>query len=593
MPILVGKTGLYTGKAIRVRRNVTFGFDRACDIPLSGEGIGKVHAILQFREGNVFIRDMGCMAGTYVSDRRVKEFKLKEGDRIEIGEHAFAFKTADTLDGKPASPVKEPAAPVKKPRPLTGEITVRSAEKEPAEAAVKKPAAAPTAPPKPAPPEAPEENVETDMALRIATGAKKGEEIPVACPFYIGSGASNSLILREKDVAEKHARIFARGGRMYIEDSGSHVGTLVNFEHISRSQELFENDVITIGITSLEFRLGRGAVEERAKESVSAESSPEAAVQTAPPEKAEPPAQSLVEDALSPEEAFGAPSEGTAVAAKPAAEETAPEETVTEEPAEEAAETGKPVLKEATADKTFEEFIAEKSDDEVAGPQAAVLEEVAEEEHADVSGDRYVPIKPEPFDKDAGALPAAADVAGKQAVFQSGRQASLDLDTADVGKIEEIRRIKPARISVSFTSEEENQNYYQETLSSFLDVAGLPEDEQDHLHAAVREAVTNAAKHGNKFNSSRRVRVESERLPNKIVVAVSDEGPGFEHRKYTSEIGSGITAVTSARQRILEGGEGGIGLILISKTVDRFYFNEAGNRLVIEKNITTPGKQGE
>ena len=57
---------------------------------------------------------------------------------------------------------------------------------------------------------------------------------------------------------------------------------------------------------------------------------------------------------------------------------------------------------------------------------------------------------------------------------------------------------------------------------------GWSEEDQHALAIVGIELVSNAVEHGNKFDASRRVRVEMEISADRFRMAVSDEGPGVD-----------------------------------------------------------------
>jgi serine/threonine-protein kinase RsbW len=70
-----------------------------------------------------------------------------------------------------------------------------------------------------------------------------------------------------------------------------------------------------------------------------------------------------------------------------------------------------------------------------------------------------------------------------------------------------------------------------EAEAMILDVAvknGFHEDEQHHISMAVRECLVNAVVHGNRYNANKKVRVEVDGSPERLRIAVTDEGEGFE-----------------------------------------------------------------
>jgi pSer/pThr/pTyr-binding forkhead associated (FHA) protein len=53
--------------------------------------MSKEHAALEFANGGIRLRDLGSMNGTRLNDSEVRAADLKNGDRIQLGEHAFQF----------------------------------------------------------------------------------------------------------------------------------------------------------------------------------------------------------------------------------------------------------------------------------------------------------------------------------------------------------------------------------------------------------------------------------------------------------------------------------------------------------------------
>lgn len=47
------------------------------------------------------------------------------------------------------------------------------------------------------------------------------------------------------------------------------------------------------------------------------------------------------------------------------------------------------------------------------------------------------------------------------------------------------------------------------------------------IDLAVREAVANAVKHGNQFDETKTVKITFEILPEKMIIAIEDQGSGF------------------------------------------------------------------
>lgn len=99
----------------------------------------------------------------------------------------------------------------------------------------------------------------------------------------------------------------------------------------------------------------------------------------------------------------------------------------------------------------------------------------------------------------------------------------------------------------------------------------------------LREALTNAVLHGSGHEPHRRVRCEVRIGPRKARLAVADDGPGFDWR-----------AALAADTR--DTATCGRGLKIYGLYADRVSFNDAGNRIVLERwlgRAEVPGATGQ
>lgn len=92
------------------------------------------------------------------------------------------------------------------------------------------------------------------------------------------------------------------------------------------------------------------------------------------------------------------------------------------------------------------------------------------------------------------------------------------------------------------------------------------------VRLAIEEALANAIRHGNGLDREKRVRIGCKMAPKRLVVEVSDEGPGFEPKA--------IPDPTSPENIERPGGRG---LLLMRSFMTRVEFNEPGNCVVMEK----------
>ncbi|MHC4390072.1 MAG: ATP-binding protein [Planctomycetota bacterium] len=121
-------------------------------------------------------------------------------------------------------------------------------------------------------------------------------------------------------------------------------------------------------------------------------------------------------------------------------------------------------------------------------------------------------------------------------------------------------------------------------FTRLLEGAELGEETQVALTAVFREAVGNAAQHGNRDLVTGRIFVTYERFLDRLVLTVRDEGAGFDHRRELEKCVK-QTAVDAARARHAEGRTGGLGIMVIQRCTDKLEFNELGNELKMTKYL--------
>lgn len=118
--------------------------------------------------------------------------------------------------------------------------------------------------------------------------------------------------------------------------------------------------------------------------------------------------------------------------------------------------------------------------------------------------------------------------------------------------------------------------------------SGLDATSQNRLLAAFREAINNAIQHGNRRDPRKMVRAEYHQDDSQVTIVVEDEGDGFDHHHFLRQAVE-KEAVDAARRRHEEGGQGGLGILMIQRCTDHIEFNHAGNVLTFTKLIETPG----
>jgi serine/threonine-protein kinase RsbW len=84
------------------------------------------------------------------------------------------------------------------------------------------------------------------------------------------------------------------------------------------------------------------------------------------------------------------------------------------------------------------------------------------------------------------------------------------------------------RFHLAIGSRFENIELVQVVLKDRLRQLGMDEDTQHWVDLAVREALANAIKHGNKQSPEKQVHVDLDVEGDEVVIRVEDEGAGFD-----------------------------------------------------------------
>lgn len=84
------------------------------------------------------------------------------------------------------------------------------------------------------------------------------------------------------------------------------------------------------------------------------------------------------------------------------------------------------------------------------------------------------------------------------------------------------------RVHLAIGSRFENIELVQVVLDDALEGLGVDEEARHWVELAVREAVANAIKHGNRQDPDKQVEVDWEMQRGELVVRVRDQGAGFD-----------------------------------------------------------------
>jgi serine/threonine-protein kinase RsbW len=133
------------------------------------------------------------------------------------------------------------------------------------------------------------------------------------------------------------------------------------------------------------------------------------------------------------------------------------------------------------------------------------------------------------------------------------------------------------RIEITISSRFENIELVQVIAEHLCENAGMDEDGAHWIGMAVREAVANAIKHGNKLDVKKKVNASFELQGLDLAITISDEGAGFDPETVSDPLNPQNLMKTSGR-----------GIFYMRTFMDqiRYSFQPAGGTsLVMTKNL--------
>ena len=127
-------------------------------------------------------------------------------------------------------------------------------------------------------------------------------------------------------------------------------------------------------------------------------------------------------------------------------------------------------------------------------------------------------------------------------------------------------------IRMSLSSRFENLELAQHLCGKLLEGREVPEETRHWLLMALREALANAIKHGNRQDVSKRIHLEMDVVDENLQITIRDEGEGFE-----------VNDVVDPTQGDALMRPGGRGVYLMRNIMDSVDFKENGLLVELEK----------
>lgn len=231
------------------------------------------HATISWSGRGWFIEDHGSTNGTYVQGQRIHQMEIGPGSTVNLGNATdgprLSFSGADVYSGQAAAGAQAPAqqpqqAPQQQPGP--------GAQQPPAQPPAQPQAWQQTPQAQPPQPHVPQQQGRAPAPHGGAAGAPPvyGDRSPTTFHHLalgrvmrIGRALENELVVSDLQVSRHHAEFHATpDGRFEIRDLGSHNGTYVNGQPLSKSGSALigANDIVGVGHST--FRLVGDRLEE-------------------------------------------------------------------------------------------------------------------------------------------------------------------------------------------------------------------------------------------------------------------------------------------------------------------------------------------
>ncbi|MFF2963380.1 FHA domain-containing protein [Streptomyces sp. NPDC057963] len=264
-------------------RPYTLGRDPQGDLVIDDARVSWRHATISWGGRSWFIEDHGSTNGTYVQGRRVHQLEIGPGSAVHLGNatdgprlSVAAAAGADAYSGQGAGAQQAPGRPAQQGG--AGRPGGQAAPApQPQQGWQQNPQAQPQQ--QPAQPQQPQVPHQQGMAETPGAGRPGGaagappiygdrnpttfHQVALGRVMRIGRALENELVVSDLQVSRHHAEFHATpDGRFEIRDLGSHNGTYVNGQPLSKSGSALigPNDVVGVGHSA--FRLVGDRLEE-------------------------------------------------------------------------------------------------------------------------------------------------------------------------------------------------------------------------------------------------------------------------------------------------------------------------------------------
>jgi len=139
----------------------------------------------------------------------------------------------------------------------------------------------------------------------------------------------------------------------------------------------------------------------------------------------------------------------------------------------------------------------------------------------------------------------------------------------------------PNPVVLWMSSRYENIELAQAALAHVCRQRGIDSEMEHWIGMALREAVANAVKHGNRLDAGKRVLVKFDGVGNELTIVIGDEGTGFDPERVSDPLAPENQMKTSGR-----------GIFYIRTFMDDVTFSrgeKGGTVLTMRKDLSRRG----
>jgi anti-sigma regulatory factor (Ser/Thr protein kinase) len=158
------------------------------------------------------------------------------------------------------------------------------------------------------------------------------------------------------------------------------------------------------------------------------------------------------------------------------------------------------------------------------------------------------------------------------------------LTETEIARLADEREFFDHQVRIEMPTVETAIDEANGVVAELLAQTTMPEEAQATLGVAFKEAIDNAARHGNRYQAAKHVKVIYLLDKEKATITIEDDGEGFDTELYLTRGVEG-DAVSVARERHQAGRVGGLGIMLMLKCVDNLEYNYAGNMVKLVKKL--------